>query len=126
MKNSKKQSKGMPVVNIGTASLVVILVGMCFAVLAALAAVSAKNDYNMSKKLAGHTSEYYVACNKANEQLVEKEYEDDEHIDFEVIINDNQSLAVEAIYEGDNLNILKWQVENTGDWNNDNNLPVLK
>lgn len=127
MSRRDKQKQGMPVVNIGTASLLVILVGLCFAVLSALAVASAKNDYRLSEQMADHTSEYYEASNRANEMLLEdNKLMEGYVVSFSVVINAKQSLVVEAELSGNEINIIKWQVENTSAWENDDYLPVYK
>lgn len=128
----ESKKKHAAVVNIGTASMIVILIGLSFAVLAALAISSAQNDYRLSKKLAEHTTEYYNASNQAVEQMVDMEElfeaQDSEGItSFSVNINDRQNLEV-AITFGENAKdyeITKWQVVNTSDWEGDASLPVL-
>lgn len=126
MSRKDNQKQSMPVVNIGTASLFVMLVGLVFAVLSALAVSSAKNDMKLSEQLAAHTTQYYEASNKATEMLLEPDkYIKDDIISFKVSMNEKQSLVVEAKLVGDEVTVTKWQVENTGAWDNDDNLPVL-
>lgn len=125
MKNNKRERA--PIVNIGTASLTVVFVGLCFATIAALAASASKNDYQMSEKLAKHTVEYYDASNVAVEKLAKtKTNLLDEKIEFDVDVNDSQKLYVEAYMLENTFKIVRWQVENVDEWGNDNTLPLLQ
>ena len=106
------------IINIGTPLMVVILIGMSFAVIAALSLSSSKNNYDLSENLADHTKEYYEACNIAYETINENCWED---MGISVPINDTQQLEVET----ENHTIIKWQVENISDWDGDTDLTVI-
>ena len=114
----KNENKHQSVVNIGTASMVVILVGLSFAVLAALAIASARNDYKLSTEYAKHTKEYYSACNEAYIMVDEHKWKDEA---FAVPINDDLQLDV-IVLDGE---INQWQVENVAIWQGDAGLPVF-
>ena len=116
MEHAKKEQRS--IINIGTSLMVVILIGLAFAVIAALTISSSHNNYNLSKKLADHTDEYYEASNQAYEKIAESDWADQE---FQVDINDNQILSVQ-VFGGE---IIKWQVENTGSWDADSTQPVM-
>lgn len=130
-----KKSKTL-VMNIGTSSMLVILTGLCFAVLAALAISSARNDYRLSQELAEHTTEYYEASDRAQELLAEPDklqqlYQSRDEsgcAGFTVSVNERQELAVELCFEdgAKMYRITKWKIENTGSWEGDASLPVLK
>ncbi|MGC4020345.1 MAG: hypothetical protein QM793_14725 [Muricomes sp.] len=62
MENKKKQ---LPIVNIGSSSLLVVFLVLCLVTFATLSLSSAKSDYNFSKKLAERRTEYYQASGKA-------------------------------------------------------------
>ncbi len=128
-----KKKGRMTVTNIGTSSMFVILFGMCFTVLAALAIVVANHDYQMNEALAEHTTAYYNACNLAEERLLDKEelyqaVDADGYAAFSIPVWEGQELAVEIRFAGsaDDYAITKWQVVNTDDWNGDAALPVLQ
>lgn len=121
----RKNKRNNQVVNIGTASMLVILIGMCFTVLSALAISSADSDFRLSEKQAEHTRAYYDASNEAVEILNSRKMED-ENTSFEVEINDSQKLFVEADIKNGEINIIRWQVVNCDIWDNDDSLPVLK
>lgn len=129
----RKTGQETIVMNIGTSSMLVILIGLSFAVLAALAISSARNDYRLSEELAQHTTEYYEAYNHAQDMLADVDLllqqKDDKNVSsFAISINDNQELQVEICFENDSkeYDIIKWKVVNVGDWEADTTLPVLK
>lgn len=130
MKKSKRQTQ---VMNIGTSSMIVILIGLSFAVLAALAISSARSDYRLSEELAIHTTDYYNACNEAQELLADTNalYANKDSNNkslFTVPINEYQELQVELLFGENNSDyeITKWKVVNTGSWEGDTSLPVLQ
>ena len=130
MKKSKRQTQ---VMNIGTSSMMVILIGLSFAVLAALAISSARSDYRLSEELAIHTTDYYNACNEAQELLADTNalYANKDSNNkslFTVPINEYQELQVELLFGENNSDyeITKWKVVNTGSWEGDTSLPVLQ
>lgn len=111
-------TKRRNVLNMGTSLMVVVLMGMAFAVIAALSMSSAKNNINLSERQKQHTDEYYQACSKAYEIIDENSWKDQK---FTVEINENQNLAVE-IADGE---IVSFVVENTSSWESDDSLPVF-
>ena len=114
----EKKRENRSIINIGTSLMVVILIGMAFAVIAALAISSSHNNYNLSKKLMDHTDEYYNASNKAYEKIASTNWANQE---FSIEINENQVLNVKVV-SGE---IAKWQVENVSDWEADSTQPVI-
>jgi hypothetical protein len=116
MEHKKRESRA--IINIGTSLMVVILIGLAFAVIAALTISSSHNNYSLSKKLADHTDEYYAASNEAYDRIAKSDWADQE---FQIDINDNQVLNVQ-VSDGQ---ISKWQVENTSDWEADSSQPVI-
>lgn len=116
MEHKKRESRA--IINIGTSLMVVILIGLAFAVIAALTISSSHNNYSLSEKLANHTNEYYAASNQAYETIARSDWADQ---DFQVDINDGQVLNVQVL-DGE---ITKWQVENTSDWEADSTQPVI-
>lgn len=54
-------------VNIGSASLLVVFLVLCFLSFASLSLSSATNDYSFASRMAGKVSEYYEASNQAEE-----------------------------------------------------------
>ena len=107
----KKQRQG--VVNIGISSIVVILIGLCFSVLAALAISSARNGYSQSKDLATHTTEYYTAYNEAVRMAKDGTIKNE----TEITMNDHQALHV--VYDKKNKCFEEMTVVTTDTWEND-------
>ncbi len=54
-------------VNIGSASLLVVFLVLCFLSFASLSLSSAMNDYSFASRMAGKVSEYYEASNQAED-----------------------------------------------------------
>ncbi|WP_028242840.1 hypothetical protein [Pseudobutyrivibrio ruminis] len=116
MEQNKRESR--TIINIGTSLMVVILIGLAFAVIAALTISSSYNNYNLSQKLKNHTAEYYAAANKAQEKIAASDWADQE---FTVDINEDQVLQVKV----DKGEIVKFNVENSSDWEADSSQPLL-
>ncbi len=114
----QKRKENRSIINIGTSLMVVILIGLAFAVIAALAVSSSHNNYSLSEKMAEHTTDYYAASNEAYEKIAENGWENQE---FSVDINENQILNVK-VSEGE---IESWQVENVSSWEADSTQPVI-
>ena len=63
-----KPKKGLDsFVNIGSASLLVVFLVLCFLSFASLSLSSAMNDYSFASRMAGKISEYYEASNQAED-----------------------------------------------------------
>ena len=129
----KKTNRQTQVMNIGTSSMMVILIGLSFAVLAALAISSARSDYRLSEELAKHTTDYYNASNEAQSMLADIETlyanRDANGITgFTVPVNDYQELQVELLFAKDSFDykITKWKVVNIDSWEGNTSLPVLQ
>ena len=65
----------IPVMNVGISLVILIFMNVCLAVFAVLSLQNAISDYSLSKKTAVHTTEYYKAVNKVQEQLAQKNRE---------------------------------------------------
>ena len=62
-----------PVTNIGSVSLLMIFIVLCMVTLAALSLSTASGSYRSAQTLAGHTTAYYRASNKAEKKLAKTE-----------------------------------------------------
>ena len=62
-----------PVTNIGSVSLLMIFIVLCMVTFAALSLSTASGSYRSAQTLAGHTTAYYRASNKAEKKLAETE-----------------------------------------------------
>lgn len=65
----------IPVMNVGISLVILIFMNVCLAAFAVLSLQNAISDYSLSKKTAVHTTEYYKAVNKVQEQLAQKNQE---------------------------------------------------
>ncbi len=133
---------------IGSSSILVIFVILCLVSFATLSIVSANADYKLSSKVLDRTTAYYMACNQAEQNLVQLEntlislYESCEtqdsyfeaagqHKTFLVPISDLQSLEVSVtihypLTESDTFyTIDTYRVIITGELEYDNNLELL-
>lgn len=146
--NSKKRYG----LNIGTSSLLIIIVILCLVCFSALSITSANADYRLSKRLADRTTAYYDACNQAQSSLcmisgiLENLYQESSSKEdyenkikrslqdlfiFSYPINENQILqvSISPLYpdtvEGDFIQITGWQIINTVTPELDNSLPVF-
>ena len=135
--------------NVGTSSILFIFVILCLVSFAVLSLVSALSDYRLSKDVADNATEYYAACNLAQEQLNVV----DDHLkalydtglsrvgyfentgqtrSFAYPISDYQSLNVEIkiLYPEKNgdpfYKITSWMIVTTGSIEYDDSLPVFK
>ncbi len=116
MEEEKRQTRS--IINIGTSLMVVILIGLAFAVIAALAISSSHNNYSLSEKQRIHTDEYYAASNKAYEKIAASDWANQE---FTMSINDTQDLSVK-VSGGE---IVSWEVINNSSWEADSTQPVI-
>lgn len=138
--------------NIGTSSVLIIIVILCLVSFSGLSIASASADYRLSRKLADRTTAYYSACNQAQETLLtlsdqletlyeastnQNDYEEkvkeslQDPLTFSYPINENQILqiTVTPLYpqsdKGDFLEISAWQVKNISLPEPDTSLPVF-
>lgn len=65
------EKKKYPAVNIGSASMLVIFIILCLVTFSVLSVASANSDRIYAQNIAGRTTQYYEACNKAEAQLAE-------------------------------------------------------
>ena len=98
--------------------MVVILIGLAFAVIAALTISSSHNNYGLSEKLKNHTDEYYAASNEAYEKIAATDWANQE---FTVTINDTQDLSVK-VADGE---IVSWKIVNNSSWEADSTQPIM-
>lgn len=129
---NKKNSIG---ISIGSSSLLVVIVVLCFVCFAGLAIVSANADYRLSKKLADRTTSYYQALSEGNEQLalLAKEKEPlTEALTFSYPVSDTEALilTVEPVGSATNTSntffVSSFQLINTKENELDLSLKVLK
>lgn len=69
------KKREIPVMNVGISLIILIFMNICLAAFAVLSLQNALSDYSLSKKTAAHTTQYYAAVNKVQEQLAAKNQE---------------------------------------------------
>ena len=69
------KKREIPVMNVGISLIILIFMNICLAAFAVLSLENAVSDYSLSKKTAKHTTQYYEAVNKVQEQLAKKNQE---------------------------------------------------
>lgn len=138
--------------NIGTSSILIIIVILCLVCFSGLSITSASADYRLSKRLADRTTAYYRACNQAQGSLAtlseklealyrqsssKADYENkikeslQDSLTFSYAISENQILqvSISPLYpdtaEGNFIEITGWQVINITTPELDNSLPVF-
>lgn len=138
--------------NIGTSSILIIIVILCLVCFSGLSITSANADYRLSKRLADRTTAYYDACNQAQSTLAtlstqleelyqqsssKADYENkikeslQDSLSFSYSINENQTLqvSVSPLYpdtaENNFFQITGWQIVNSVSPELDTSLPVF-
>lgn len=69
------KKREIPVMNLGISLIILIFMNVCLAAFAVLSLQNAVSDYALTKKTAAHTTQYYKAVNKVQEQLAQKNTE---------------------------------------------------
>lgn len=67
----QKNNRQAPFVNIGSSLLLVIFLVLCLVTFATLSLSSARSDYSFSSRSAERRTEYYQACNLAEDVLAQ-------------------------------------------------------
>lgn len=67
----QKDKKPEPFVNIGSSLLMVIFLILCLVTFATLSLTSARSDYSFSERAAERRTQYYQACNTAEDVLAQ-------------------------------------------------------
>ena len=126
-----KEKKGVPFLNIGSSSLLVVFLVLCLVIFAVLTLTGAQSDYRFSRRLADRRTAYYAACNQAEEQIASLDAAGElknmtESRSFQVQISDRQALFVELSPDDtDGYVISAWQTISTGDWNSTSGSPGI-
>ncbi len=122
--NSNKQS--LPFTTIGLSSLLVVFVVLCLITFACLSMSTAKTDYDFAKKNAAHKTDYYRACNEAEEYLNALALGDTNDSSRQFRINGTQALTVEVQANGASYEVSKWQVVSTAKHDYKQTLQLIK
>lgn len=90
--------------NIGTSSIMIIIVTLTLICFAGLSLSSASADYKLCKKLSDRTAAYYEATSKAYTELakkIESSENTKDSFDTKVTINEYQEFWLEAVINPD-------------------------
>jgi|GEM_PF-5663353 len=117
---SLKKSKGIHIgINTGASSIMVVFVVIALVTFSIMSLVAANADYRLSKQVAERNVAYYDATSLAQRRLKEEAVKDrnmTEITDFVIPVSEEQQLHVVATLPAagtaEDINILKWQVEN--------------
>lgn len=138
-----KQKPQMPVINAGATLLLGVLLVLVLVVLALLTYSAARSDYQFSRQMADKTTDYYAACNQAEETLAQvdkalqqaqQKAQQPDYTDLDVTrqagrvcwsvpVNENQILQVEVSEQ--TRQILTWQVLSVQNWESDDTVHTL-
>ena len=118
--------------NIGLSSILVIIVILCLVCFAGLSVASSNADRQLTNKLSVRGSSYYAASSAAYKAIYEAKKESssssENSFDKYININSNQQLHVIADLNpsnGDNYEILCWQVVTVSEPELDTSLSLL-
>ena len=121
--------------NIGSASIIMLFTVLCLTVLAALSLLSANSQWTIAKRSADSVTDYYAADFRAAEILSRVKNGDmsgvsvetldgTSYVEYEVAINDRQTLEVRLTETGGVWEILSWSAIDSGDWIPDGSLNI--
>lgn len=139
------KKREIPVMNVGISLIILIFMNICLAAFAVLSLENALSDYSLSKKTAEHTTQYYKAVNKIQEQLAEKNQElvnrdKNRHKNGQTLAQKQLKLT-EEVSERQQLSVVlqldetgrypqyyikKWKLCSSDDWKADDSLDVYQ
>ena len=140
------KKREIPVMNLGISLIILIFMDVCLAAFAVLSLQNALSDYALTKKTAAHTTQYYKAVNKVQEQLAQKNTELEKQwvqkktakqqpvilpeISIIESVSKRQQLVVTLHLDKTGTvpqyYIKKWQLCSPEDWQADESLDVVK
>lgn len=140
------KKREIPVMNLGISLIILIFMNVCLAAFAVLSLQNALSDYALTKKTAAHTTQYYKAVNKVQEQLAQKNTELEKQwaqkktakqktvilpeINIIESVSKRQQLVVTLYLDKTGTvpqyYIKKWQLCSPEDWQADESLDVMK
>lgn len=134
------RKREIPVMNVGVSLIILIFMNICLAAFAVLSLQNSLSDYSLSKKTATHTTEYYNAVNKVQEQLADKNEELQKQWKIQLVaekeikitesVSKRQQLVVTLQLDETGTYpqyyIEKWQLCSPEDWQADESLDVYK
>jgi len=139
---SKQQA---PLIHIGASSLLVVFLVLCLVIFAALSLTSAQNDASYSGRMADRRTDFYNACNQAEQLLEEIDSRlekqgpeadlsdlgvsaEDGLLNFSVPLNDDQAISVvlEPTADGPHYyEILAYRIVTTASQEEEGPLPLM-
>lgn len=148
----RKQSVKFPLTNAGITTIITVLLILSLVTFACLTYANAAADKQLSDQLAGHTRQYYDACNQANRKIAQIAQNIEESTgtgnnhdlqntySFAIPVDDTHELCVVLALPSDSDNIsgtdgqqtaagmyriTRYEVVTTHSWNGeDNTLPL--
>lgn len=128
------KKREIPVMNVGISLIILIFMNICLAAFAVLSLENSISDYSLSKKTATHTTQYYDAVNRVQEQLAKKNEElpGKKHpvqtIEITESVSKSQQLVVVLALDksGGQYGIKTWQLCSSDDWQADDSLDVYQ
>ena len=131
------RKKGMPVMNVGISLLILVFMTLALLTFSVLALENAVADKRLSQKAADHTTAYYAAADRIQEQIADRMQEAEEQdlaagtqFSFEEEVADGQMLTVSVVLtevDGEKgFDVTRWQLRSSDDWEADRSLDVYQ
>ena len=137
--HSSKKRFSMPFMNGGTTLLLAVLLVLVLVVLSLLSLSAARSDWEFSQKMAQKNTQYYAACNQAQEILAQVQQQldcpqpdftglhvtaDGDEIRWEVPISDQQML--QAALSRSTRQVVRWQAVSSDSWADEDTFSILQ
>lgn len=131
------RKKGMPVMNVGISLLILVFMTLALLTFSVLALENAVADKRLSQKAADHTTAYYSAADRIQEQIADRMQEAEEQdlaagtqFSFEEEVADGQMLTVSVVLtevDGEKgFDVTRWQLRSSDEWEADRSLDVYQ
>lgn len=131
------KKKGIPVMNVGISLLILIFMTLALLTFSVLSLENAVADRRLSQKAADHTTAYYDAANRIQEQIADRMQEAQEQnlaagtqFSFQEEVSDGQILIGSVVVTGDgeerDFDVVQWQLQSSEDWEADRSLDVYQ
>ena len=131
------KKKGIPVMNVGISLLILIFMTLALLTFSMLSLENAVADRRLSQKAADHTTAYYDAANRIQEQIADRMQEAQEQnlaagtrFSFQEEVSDGQIVIASVVVTGDgeerDFDVVQWQLQSSEDWEADRSLDVYQ
>lgn len=131
------RKKGMLVMNVGISLLILVFMTLALLTFSVLALENAVADKRLSQKAADHTTAYYAAADRIQEQIADRMQEAEEQdlaagtqFSFEEEVADGQMLTVSVVLtevDGEKgFDVTRWQLRSSDEWEADRSLDVYQ